>query len=759
MHGKTLAALGFANKGESRVCTMHLFTKGRSHGEEQQNLGGRRAAAPSPVAMASSAGPSGTPPPPPEGESSQPKEPEVSLDYTSYFLVTKRFENGHVGGKCNFCKWDPKETFPRRVLAHIGRVGGEGVNACPGDVPQKVVDAYKVLCRQAAKRTASPTEPVRSHKKKTVADGSPGIGSFLSRGGSTGSSQGTGGSRLKQTTIAGRFSTEQKAEVDRAVARFCYGTGVPFNVFASPYWGAVCSAIAQYGKSSGGVYKPPSVPSLRTTLLAEEKANVQKVMESLRGGDSDYGITICTDAYTSKRGAQYMNFVAVTVNGMEFLFSEDTTEVEKKTGEYIAGLLCKAVEMVGPKKVVQTCTDNAAACKLAGEIVMQRYPHITHTPCTAHCLDLLLEDWGEMLFAKELCEKGASIVRLIRRYGAVRRVFKAAAKEHCKGLELIRPVVTRFATQFLMLERLQKLKVAVKLTAAHPAWEEASLRSGDPLTEGLADDVGGRAFWDQVDMVLKLMEPVFSLLRLTDGEAPCMGKIYWRMWNVFQQVQSAVEGAGEVGELVDRESLEGFWLSRWNGMHSPLQGTGYALEPEHRDDKWNRNEEVMRDYRLIAAKLLGAELVVKAVEQLLKYKKAVLSPDALQAMKEMFGYEWWEAWGSPWPLPQILAMKVLSLCSSATSCERVWSTYGFIGSARRGKLTSQRLNDLVYNFSNLKVMEKARKPDGLMKLAPQWWEAKRMSDATGAATAAEDVESEDGSDLDESSDEREVLVG
>jgi hypothetical protein len=44
----------------------------------------------------------------------------------------------------------------------------------------------------------------------------------------------------------------------------------------------------------------------------------------------------------------------------------------------------------------QVCTDNASACKKAGEIIEERYPHITWSPCGAHVMDLLLEDIGKL---------------------------------------------------------------------------------------------------------------------------------------------------------------------------------------------------------------------------------------------------------------------------------------------------------------------------------------------------------------------------
>ena len=58
------------------------------------------------------------------------------------------------------------------------------------------------------------------------------------------------------------------------------------------------------------------------------------------------------------------------------------------------------------------------------------------------------------------------------------------------------------------------------------------------------------------------------------------------------------------------------------------------------------------------------------------------------------------------PELQSVAVKVLAQCSSACSCERNWSTYGFIHSKARNRLRPGRARDLVFVFSNLRLLKK-----------------------------------------------------
>ena len=65
-----------------------------------------------------------------------------------------------------------------------------------------------------------------------------------------------------------------------------------------------------------------------------------------------------------------------------------------KTREFIANGLSEVIDKIGKEKIVQMCTDNAANYVLAGNILMDKYPHLFWTPYAAHVLDLTLEDIG-----------------------------------------------------------------------------------------------------------------------------------------------------------------------------------------------------------------------------------------------------------------------------------------------------------------------------------------------------------------------------
>jgi hypothetical protein len=62
----------------------------------------------------------------------------------------------------------------------------------------------------------------------------------------------------------------------------------------------------------------------------------------------------------------------------------------------VAKLLGEQIEAIGPELVVQVVSDNGSNYKVAGKIIMEKYPTLYWTPCAAHCLDLMLEDIGKI---------------------------------------------------------------------------------------------------------------------------------------------------------------------------------------------------------------------------------------------------------------------------------------------------------------------------------------------------------------------------
>ena len=78
---------------------------------------------------------------------------------------------------------------------------------------------------------------------------------------------------------------------------------------------------------------------------------------------------------------------------------------------------------------------------------------------------------------------------------------------------------------------------------------------------------------------------------------------------------------------------------------------------------------------------------------------------AIAAAKEMASHRWWMSFGSQTPELQNVAVRVLSQVTSAGSCERNWSTFDFIHSKKRNKLTCATAWNIVKVHCNLRLVD------------------------------------------------------
>jgi hypothetical protein len=90
--------------------------------------------------------------------------------------------------------------------------------------------------------------------------------------------------------------------------------------------------------------------------------------------------------------------------------------------------------------VVQIVTDNGANFKAVGKILMVRIPHLFWTPCAAHCLNLLLEDIGEIKEFNTAINWRKKVCKFLYKHGRILHVMRQKI-----GIDLVRPAVTRFA--------------------------------------------------------------------------------------------------------------------------------------------------------------------------------------------------------------------------------------------------------------------------------------------------------------------------
>eukprot|EP00267_Zea_mays_P043214 XP_020395281.1 uncharacterized protein LOC111589220 [Zea mays] len=209
----------------------------------------------------------------------------------------------------------------------------------------------------------------------------------------------------------------------------------------------------------------------------------------------------------------------------------------------------------------------------SGKLLMDRIPTLFWSPCAAHCLDLMLEDIGNLKEFKKPIARARRVTTFIYRHGRI----LAAMREKTGGADLVRPAATRFATSFLTLKSLYKHKDALKALFASTAWTDNRLSKTSAGLD-VYNIVFSTQFWNSVEDCLRASGPLLIVLRVVDGdERPAMPEVQALMKcakekiNQSFAVQSKKTLLKKIITIIER---------RWEKqMDHPLYGAAMYLNP------------------------------------------------------------------------------------------------------------------------------------------------------------------------------------
>ncbi|XP_068461612.1 uncharacterized protein [Phaseolus vulgaris] len=198
--------------------------------------------------------------------------------------------------------------------------------------------------------------------------------------------------RGSQTTINSIFKKSEREDTCQQIALFFYNNVIPFNVARSEEFTKMVEMIAKHGPG----IKPPSYHEIRVKYLKQKVEKTNQILEEHRLCWKNYGCTIMTDGWTDRKRRTILNFLVNSPKGTVFLKSIDASDISKTTDK-IFKMMDDVVEEVGEDNVMQIVTDNAANYKAAGDLLMQKRRKLYLTPSAAHCIDLMLEDFGKKI--------------------------------------------------------------------------------------------------------------------------------------------------------------------------------------------------------------------------------------------------------------------------------------------------------------------------------------------------------------------------
>lgn len=390
------------------------------------------------------------------------------------------------------------------------------------------------------------------------------------------------------------------------------------------------------------------------------------------------------------------------------------SSAEAHTGKYIFDYVDRFIGEIGCDNVIQVVTDNATNNMAAAKLLKLKRPNIFWTSCATHTLNLILEGIGKTPRIQSIIEKAKALTIFMYAH----HTTLALMRKFTRKRDIVRPGITRFASSFLTLQSILEKEEKLKFMFLSKEWGECKW-SSKPKGIKAYQTIVSQAFWVNIAMCVELFKPLVKVLRLVDGDwRPSMAFVYGEIKEAKNEIIKVCKNSKETYEPI-LEIIDSKMKGR---LDSPLHLAGYLLNPYY---YYKDKDVVGRDASCMAAVLTCIEAffpdnydlqdMVGNVE-LLKYKNmegmfgrklAIMGRSKNEDNFDIVG--WWSNYGAETPNLQKMALKIVSLTSSSSGCERNWSTFEGIHTKKRNRLDVERLNNLVYVQFNAKLVNKKNK--------------------------------------------------
>ncbi|KAJ0744735.1 putative HAT dimerization domain, ribonuclease H-like superfamily [Helianthus annuus] len=304
--------------------------------------------------------------------------------------------------------------------------------------------------------------------------------------------------------------------------------------------------------------------------------------------------------------------------------------------------------------------DNASNNMGAAKLLKEKRPTIFWTSCATHTLNLMLEGIGGLSrYNKILTQAKALTVFIYAHHKTL-----ALMRHFTKKRDIVRPGVTRFASAFLTLQSLADKKAQLKQMFTSDEWEACKFRKS-AKGKVAHSTVMNIPFWTGVALCLKVFTPLVKVLRMVDADRkPSMGFIYGEIESAKQEIMNV--------------------LGNKEKYYQPVLD-------------------------IISKKMK----VYKSKQE--KFSREMATKGCLVNDDNFDPANWWGAYGASTPELTKIAIRILSLTTSSSGCERNWSTFEGVHTKKRNRLETNKLNNLVFvQFNaNLMQMNKKRKTKGM----------------------------------------------
>lgn len=483
--------------------------------------------------------------------------------------------------------------------------------------------------------------------------------------------------------------------VHMAIGRFLFDIGATMDAVNSVYFQPMVDAIVSGG--SGALM--PSCNDLQGWILRKSVEEVKSENDKVMGAWVRTGCSILVNQWNTQTGRILLNFLVYCPEGTVFLKSIDASSVINSS-DALYELLKQVVEEVGSKHVLQVITNGEEQYIVAGRRLAETFPTLYWTPCAAHCVDLILEDFAKLEWINAIIEQARSITKFIYNHSVVLNMVR----RYTFGNDIVEPAATRSATNFTTLTRMVDLKNNLQAMVTSQQWVDCPY-SKKPGGLAMLDLVSNQSFWSSCVLIVRLTNPLLRVLRMAGSKKrPAMGYVYAGMYRAKETIKKELVKRNEY--MVYWNIIDHWWEQQW---HHPLHAAGFYLNPRFFYSMEGDMPNEMLSGMLDCIEKLIPDVTVqdKITKEINSYKNSIGDfgrKMAVRARDTLLPVEWWSTYGGSCPNLARLAIRVLSQTCSTLGLKHDHIPFEKLHETRNC-LEQQRLRDLIFVQCNLQLRQ------------------------------------------------------
>lgn len=502
---------------------------------------------------------------------------------------------------------------------------------------------------------------------------------------------------------------KQRSEtVKEYICRWAYEAGISFDSLELDSFKMMVEAIGHYGPG----LIPPTRYEMADPFLKKEVDRTKNLLKSHEEEWKLKGCSIMIDAWSDGKRKSTMNLYVNSRLGTVFHSSKEYSIIAH-TNEVLFEYVDKCIEEVGPDNVVQIVTNNASNNMGVAKLLKVKRPKIFWTSCAAHTIDLMLENIAKLPRFKKVIDQAKSLTVFLYTYHEVLVMMRS----HTKKRDIVKPGVTLFATTFLTLQSLHKKRTELKTMFGSPEWEVCKfskcVKGKDAYTT-----VMSMRFWSGVGLCLQVFTPLIKVLRIANGDKrSSMSFLYGELVQAKEEIKFALNNLPKnydpIIEVIDAHIKD--------KLDSPLHLMAYLLNPfyHYKSSLLYLDQDIslsvldcldvlfFGDIDL-QDKIMSEEFP-KYRDKMLTFGKALVVKSCSVNDAKFDPVSWWMNFGAITPNLQRLAIKILSLTTSSSGCEKNQSAFEGVHSKKMNRLDTNLVNNLVFVQFNARLLSKQKK--------------------------------------------------